>query len=282
MLFPKLGGKLPAINEETDNLHEMEPQVQIRGRQFAFNLLTSLKRRLQPYWSLLLAFQLSNPLSPRQMPESCKVTAKDFCIRAGMSELKARAVVEQLDEQRGAYSRASAATERRIHRNLLFFYAERKQAGPSKYPLCDEYAQLVFSVHIASAVIETYFSKSKYIKNKHRSRLSDTSASASMHLSDCKVINPEALTTDRSSLINPRLAWKINEDDQDDLATKYVGKRVRKQFTVDDEVSAYDGSITHVHFVQDSGQFMMHVSYDDDDSEDYEEYEVKEYLLEDD
>ena len=101
-------------------------------------------------------------------------------------------------------------------------------------------------------------------------------------MSDCKVINPEALTTDRSSLINPRLAWEINEDDEDDLATKYVGKRVRKQFTVDDEVSAYDGSITHVHFVQDSGQFMMHVSYDDDDSEDYEEYEVKEYLLEDD
>ena len=48
--------------------------------------------------------------------------------------------------------------------------------------------------------------------------------------------------------------------------------------------TSYDGEITHVHFVQNAGQFMIHVSYyDDDDSEDYEEYEVKEeYLLEDD
>ena len=59
-------------------------------------------------------------------------------------------------------------------------------------------------------------------------------------------------------------------------------KRVWKQFRVGDVVTTYDGDITHVHFVQDVGQFMMHVSYDDDDSEDYEEYEVKEYLLEDD
>lgn len=131
-----------------------------------FKLLTSFKRRLQPYWNLLLAFQLANPLSPRHMPDSCRVAAYDFCLRAGMCEIRARAVVEELDEQRGAYLLASAAQERRIHSNLLFFYAERKKAGASKFPLCDEYAQLVFSVHIASAVIETYFSKTKYIKNK--------------------------------------------------------------------------------------------------------------------
>ena len=78
--------------------------------------------------------------------------------------------------------------------------------------------------------------------------------------------------------------WSINEDDEDDLTLKYVGKRVRKQFRVGDVVTTYDDDITHVNFVQDVGQFMMHVSYDDDDddSEDYEEYEVKEYLLEDD
>ena len=103
-----------------------------------------------------------------------------------------------------------------------------------------------------------------------------------MHLQDCKSINPEVLVKDRGSLINPRAAWSINEDDEDDLTLKYVGKRVWKQFRVGDVVTTYDDDITHVHFVQDVGQFMMHVSYDDDDSEDYEEYEVKEYLLEDD
>ena len=177
---------------------------------------------------------------------------------------------------------ASAAQERRIHSNLLFFYAERKKAGASKVPLCDEYAQLGFSVHIASAVIETYFSKTKYIKNKHRSQLNDKSASASMHLSDCKAAKPEVLVANRSSLMNPRLAWMINEHNEDDLTTKYGGKRVRKEFAIDEETTSFDGTITHVHFVQDAGQFMMHVSYDDGDSEDYEEFEVKEYLLEDD
>ena len=91
--------------------------------------------------------------------------------------------------------------------------------------------------------------------------MNDTSASASMHLQDCKAIDPEVLVKDRGSLINPRAAWSINEDDEDDLTLKYVGKRVRKQFRVGDEVTTYDGDITHVHFVQDAGQFMMHVSY---------------------
>ena len=56
--------------------------------------------------------------------------------------------------------------------------------------------------------------------------------------------------------------WSINEDDEDDLTLKYVGKRVRKQFRVGDVVTTYDDDITHVNFVQDVGQFMMHVSYD--------------------
>ena len=111
-----------AKNKDADNVHKMGSQSQSMGRQFVFKLLTSFKRRLQPYWNLLLAFQLANPLSPRHMPDSCRVAAYDFCIRAGMCEIRARAVVEELDEQRGAYSLVSAAEERRVHRNLLCFY----------------------------------------------------------------------------------------------------------------------------------------------------------------
>ena len=50
----------------------------------------------------------------------------------------------------------------------------------------------------------------------------------SMHLQDCKSINPEVLVKDRGSLINPRAVWSINEDDEDDLTLKYVGKRVKE------------------------------------------------------
>jgi len=219
------------------------------------------------------------------MPQSARDAAKDLCIRAGMSEVKAAATVRELDKQRAAYSRASAASERRMYSNLLQFYGERKQAGVSRFPLCEEYAQIVFSIHVASAVIETYFSKTKYIKNKHRPRLSDKSAAASLHLASLKTSTPNVLQRNRETEIDFRAAWKTGEDDEDDLKDKYVGKRVCKNFENEEtgEMTPYSGTITHVHFVQDTSQYMMHVSYDDDDdSEDYEEYEVKEYLVEDD
>ena len=85
------------------------------GRQFVSQLCTSLRGLLQPYWSLLLACHLTNPLSARYMPDSSRAAAKDLCIRAGMTERKVIGVVEELDRQRDAYSRASAAAERRIH-----------------------------------------------------------------------------------------------------------------------------------------------------------------------
>ena len=127
----------------------------------------------------------------------------------------------------------TTAVERRIHNNLLLFYAERKSAGPSKFPLCDEFAQLVFSIHVASAVVETYFSKTKYIKNKHRSKLNDQSASASLHLVESTPSASEILTNDRGSHINVSAAWETHEGDEDDMRMKYVGKRVRKNFEID-------------------------------------------------
>ena len=81
----------------------MERQVQAMGRQFVSQLCTSLRGLLQPYWSLLLACQLTNPLSARYMPDSSRAAAKDLCIRAGMTERKAISVVEELDRQRDAY-----------------------------------------------------------------------------------------------------------------------------------------------------------------------------------
>ena len=88
---------------------------------------------VQSYWSLLLfcQCQLANPLSSRHMPDSGRAAAKDLCVRAGMmTERKTISVVEELDRQSDAYSRTSAVAERRIHNNLLLFYAERKSTGP--------------------------------------------------------------------------------------------------------------------------------------------------------
>ena len=64
-------------------------------------------------------------------------------------------------------------------------------------------------------------------------------------------------------------AWETHEGDEDDMRMKYVGKRVRKNFEIRGEVVPYDGQIISIHYVQDPGRFMMHVNYDDGDSEDY-------------
>ena len=101
-------------NVDTDNQHTMERQVQAMGRQFVRQLCTSLRRRLQPYWSLLLACQLANPLSARYMPDSSRAAAKDLCIRAGMTERKAISVVEELDDysSRETYTQQSSVVLR--------------------------------------------------------------------------------------------------------------------------------------------------------------------------
>ena len=82
-----------------------------------------------------------------------------------------------------------------------------------------------------------------------------------------------------------RSAWNTSENGLDELTKKYVGGQVIKEFVDnnDDGTSSlrkYTGEVTHVHFVRSESQYMMHVSYlSDSDSEDMEEYEVKDYWV---
>ena len=77
---------------------------------------------------------------------------------------------------------------------------------------------------------------------------------------------------------NVQAAWCASEDGLDELTSKYVGGKVSKEFVCDDEgnVRKYIGEVTHVHFVKSEAQYLVHVSYlSDDDSEDLEEWQVK-------
>ena len=76
-----------------------------------------------------------------------------------------------------------------------------------------------------------------------------------------------------------RETWNYNEVGMDELTEKYVGARVEKEFLIDEEhgvVRKFVGSITHVHYIRNTNQYMMHVSYmSDSDSEDMEEWQVR-------
>ena len=133
-------------------------------------------------------------------------------------------------------------------------------------------------------MIETYFSKTKYTKNKHRTRLNDESVAANLHLASTPdLIDDEKLLYSRGSRINPYAAWAASLKGKEALQKDYVGKRVSKNFC-DDEGNRrpYLGTVRYVHWVQSEAQYCMHVSYDSDsDSEDMEEWELRGRICDD-
>ena len=121
-----------------------------------------------------------------------------------------------------------------------------------------------------------------YIHSHHcpnrMSSLDDDLVSSTLTVSKTKnLLNKEILSVYDGSQ-NVRAAWSVSEDGLDDLTKKYAGGRVSKEFVCDDEgnVRKYIGEVTHVHFVPSESQYLIHVSYlSDDDSEDLEEWQVR-------
>ena len=75
------------------DFNKLENQIMVRGRVFAYNFLKSARRRLQPYWSALMACELANPSSPSRISPSAWGAVKDLCERVGMESPRADAVV---------------------------------------------------------------------------------------------------------------------------------------------------------------------------------------------
>ena len=66
--------------------------------------------------------------------------------------------------------------------NLMKFYHDRYvlshvHSADWRRPR-DEYFRLAASLHVSSSVVESYFSQTKYIKNKYHSLLSDKTVSS--------------------------------------------------------------------------------------------------------
>lgn len=81
---------------------------------------------------------------------------------------------------------------------------------------------------------------------------------------------------------NVRATWSTTEDGLDELTKKYVGGKVSKDFVdvENGQLRKYIGEVTHVHFVRSGSQYEMHVAYlSDSDSEDMEEWEIKNHWV---
>ena len=160
--------------------------------------------------------------------------------------------------------------------------ADKEEGKQPDHSFANMFAMLVFSLHVASSIIETYFSKTKYIKNQHRSRLADSLATATLHLQQLRAYHDVQVLEQSSQLcIDFQQALKRVENNLDDLRTKYCGKRVSKPF-FDQEVNSvrdYGGDVVSVDWSAPEGCYLFQVEYDSDsDDEDMELWELKKYL----
>ena len=109
---------------------------------------------------------LANPCSSARIAPEAWEGAVDLMHRVGWSETKIHACVKELKIQRRKTGRWSLPEITACNSNLLRCYKERRISGVlNTYANADEFVQLVFSLHVASAIIETFFSKTKYIKS---------------------------------------------------------------------------------------------------------------------
>ena len=134
-------------------------------------------------------------------------------------------------------------------------------------------------IKVIDYACETDFSNAKYIKNKSRSRLTDSRLNACLHCSNVPVHeDPESLTTERQ-WINPLAALSCNEQDEAELKKKYVGKTITKSFPVTRpngivEQVPYDGVVTKVEWIDSHASYQMVVEYEDGDTEDLEPWQL--------
>ena len=279
---PTYGSHFHTWKDRDDVRPELAVQVEIMGRQFVYNFLKDAKHRLRPYWKFLLASETISPCAPADINPSAWEGVEDLCRRAKLSEDKIREVIKELKEQHEDQGEWDRATRRDCKANLLRFYRDRLQDDRGvRFGNANTFAQIVFSIHYASSVIESFFSKTKYIKNKHRASMTDELASATLHLQQLKVlIDAEKLQNSDTLATDFQRALNYIETNLTALREKYVDKPVVKKFENENGVlREYRGHISSLDWSRVDGEYLFHVVYDSDsDEEDMELWEVRKYV----
>ena len=229
-----------------------------------------------------MGLELVNPCSSYRVAAAAWEGIEDLMVRVGWDRKQRLQTIKELRLQRRKSARWSLAQIKICQSNLLGFYkarlADYNQPEDREYPMVDQLAQLVFSIHLASAIIETYFSKTAYIKSKTRKSLSDNTVSHVLHVSQTPAhVNIERLPPE-SVAIDVDFAATRTEHNLDELRKKYVGRKVSKQFNVDGEVVRYVGEVDRVYWEPEMRKFLYHVVYEDSDEEEIELWQLRTIL----
>ena len=258
---------------------DMVAQIKAMGRSFLFLLLQKVRYRIQPYWKFLMGLELINPCSSHEISKGAWEGIDDLMIRVGWDQTHRNQAIKELKLQRRRSARWSFAQIKLCNTNLLRFYKDRiTDSVQRKYPVADSLACLVFSIHMASAIIETFFSKKSYIKSKTRKSLSDKRVGDVLHVSQTPLpVNIERLPTNSIS-IDVTAASRRQENDLDILRTKYTGRRITREFNVNDRFTQYKGVVDQVYWEPEMRKFIFHVTYDDGDDEELELWQVRTFV----
>lgn len=234
-----------------------------------------------------MAMETINPCAPYMLSPAAWDGVADLCRRVGMDADRDATVVRELKEQHIGTSNWCLPEVKACTRNVLTWYHDRlagdkEDKRQPNFPLANTFATLVFSLHIASAVIESYFSKTRYCKNQYRARLRDELATATLHLQQLRVFyDVEVLQSGKSLSIDFAAALRRVENNLDDLRRKYLGVTVTKPFfdNTRHTVRDYSGEVTSVAWSPSSGCYLFRIEYDSDsDGEDMEHWELKKYI----
>ena len=248
----------------TDVSDDMADQVKAMGRAFVYNFLNNLRFRYQPYWTTIMAMETINPCAPHHLSPDAWIGVKDLVKRCLGDDINPDDVVEELKRQHEEAGNWCLAEVKACTSNLLRYYHDRLQSckenkQSSKYALADRFARLVFSMHVASAIIETYFSKTKYIKNLHRASMRDSLSTATLHVQQLRSYMEEDVVEMISELdIDKNTALSHMEHDLDSLRDKYVNKKLSKRFQDDAAggiVRPYKGTVSDVFYSKSEGHF---------------------------
>ena len=148
---------------------------------FATTFLSNTKKRFDPYWSILCAFELVDPTSNKSDVEKSLGSENVWEAMEGMvkncnTKLRGADLIdfETLRDQLGNWQdqRFDAYEKADIRHNLLrFFHKTRREA---RFSEVYKFAAQVFTKPIASVIIESLFSKMAYIRSKYRASMDDS------------------------------------------------------------------------------------------------------------
>ena len=262
---------------------ELVAQIKAMGRQFLHAFLTRVRYRLQPYWKLIMGLELVSPCSPARVAPEAWDGVANLMERVGWSQDKIHKGLSELRLQRRRAARWSYPQIVECKRNLLHYFKQRSES----YSLSDQYdfsnadsfAQLVFCLHVASAIIETFFSKTKYIKSRSRMSMADKTVADVLTLSqvpapdDVENFPPSAVSIDVTS------ASSRSENDLHVLRRKYLDRKVSRTFQVDGDTVQYKGVIDRVFWEHETHRFLFHVSYLDGDEEELELWQIRTFII---